>query len=196
MKKMRTETRGRYLPMRNLILRTLAMCGVLSVALMAPKALTLLKKLDRGAANRKNLYRRITQAISRLERSGLVRTSGQYASRRVTLTKKGRATINMIYASEYRIPEQAFWDGKWRIVMFDIREKRRKTRSQLRFLLFGAGFLRLQDSVWVYPYPCDEFISLVRAHLKSGTGEMLSFVAEALESDRKLREHFRLPQLS
>lgn len=58
--------------------------------------------------------------------------------------------------NEYHIPEQIFWDGKWRVVMFD-------------------------------------FIGLVRAHLKSGTGEMLSFVAEALESDRKLREHFRLP---
>ena len=195
MKKMRTETRGKYLPMRNLILRTLVMTGGISVALVAPKTLTLLKKLDRGAANRKNLYRNITQAITRLEYAGLVRVSGQYSSRKVVLTDKGRAVIDTIRASEYRIPEPVFWDGKWRGVMFDIREKRRKTRSQLRSLLFGAGFLRLQDSVWVYPYPCDEFIGLVRAHLKSGTGEMLSFTAEALESDKKLREHFRLPSL-
>ena len=195
MKKMRTETRGRYLPMRNLILRTLALSGVISVALVAPKTLTLLKKLDRGATSRKNLYRQITQAVTRLENAGLVQTSGQYANRRVVLTEKGRKMIGTIYASEYKIPEPAFWDGKWRIVMFDIREKRRRTRSQLRSLLAGAGFLRLQDSVWVYPYSCDEFISLVRAHLKSGTGEMLSFTADALESDKKLREHFNLPSL-
>lgn len=195
MKKMRTETKERYLPMRNLILRTLAVTGLVSVALVAPKTLNLLKKLDRGAANRKDLYRRITQAITRLEQAGLVRTSGQYAARRVVLTDKGRTVIQTITASEYRIPEPVFWDGRWRVVMFDIREKRRRARSQLRSLLFGAGFLRLQDSVWVHPYPCDEFIGLVRAHLKSGTGEMLSFVAEALESDKKLREHFRLPSL-
>lgn len=192
---MRTETRGKYLPMRNLILRTLVLTGGISVALVAPKTLTLLKKLDRGAANRKNLYRNITQAITRLENAGLVQVSGQYANRRVVLTNKGRTMIETIRASEYRIPEPAFWDGKWRVVMFDIREKRRRARSQLRSLLMGAGFLRLQDSVWVYPYPCDEFIGLVRAHLKSGTGEMLSFIAEALESDKKLREHFRLPSL-
>ncbi|HEY4501290.1 MAG TPA: hypothetical protein VJI70_03470 [Candidatus Paceibacterota bacterium] len=192
MKKIRTETRGRYLPMRNLILRTLAIGGVMSVALVAPKTLTLLKKLDRAAANRKNMYRRITQAIANLEHAGMVRTSGEYGQRRITLTGKGRTAIETIYASEYRIPEPAFWDGKWRVVMFDIREKRRPARSRLRLLLYGAGFLRLQDSVWIYPYPCDEFISLVRAHLKSGTGEMLSFVAEALESDRRLCEHFRL----
>jgi len=178
--------------MRNLILRTLAIGGVMSVALIAPKTLTLLKKLDRAATNRKDLYRRITQSITKLERSGLVQTSGERGHRKIVLTEKGREMIETIYASEYRIPEPAFWDGKWRVVMFDIREKRRRARSQLRSLLTGAGFLRLQDSVWIHPYPCDEFIGLVRAHLNSGTGEMLSFVAEALESDKKLREHFRL----
>ena len=192
MKKIRTETRGKYLPMRNLILRTLAVGGVMSVALIAPKTLSLLKKLDRAATNRKNLYGRITQAIRNLERAGMVRTSGAREKRRVELTEKGRSTIETIYASEYRIPEPAFWDGRWRVVMFDIREKRRKVRAKLRLLLLGAGFLRLQDSVWVHPFPCDEFIGLVRAHLKSGTGEMLSFTAEALESDKKLREYFRL----
>ncbi|MEK7086548.1 MAG: CRISPR-associated endonuclease Cas2 [Patescibacteria group bacterium] len=192
MKKIRTEKKSVYLPMRNLILRTLAVGGVISVALVAPKTLTLLKKLDRGAANRKGLYRRITQAITDLEYAGLVKTSGQRGHRSIELTNKGQVTIETIYASEYRIPEPAFWDGKWRVVMFDIREKRRRIRSQLRSLLVNAGFLRLQDSVWIYPYPCDEFIGLIRAHLKSGTGEILSFVAEALESDKKLREYFRL----
>jgi len=178
--------------MRNLILRTLAVGGVVSIALIAPKTITLLKKLDRGAANRKNLYRRITQAVSRLEYTGLVKTSGEYGHRKVILTEKGRALVDKVYAREYRIPEPAFWDGKWRVVIFDIREKRRGIRSRLRLLLLNAGFLRLQDSVWIYPYPCDEFIELVRAHLKSGTGEMLSFVTEAIESDRHLKEHFHL----
>src|SRR3989338_11431384 len=99
MKKMRTEIRRKYLPMRNLILRTLVVSGAISVALVAPKTLTLLKKLGRGAANRKNLYRQITQAITRLEHAGLVETSGQYAERRVVLTKKGRTMIKTIRAS-------------------------------------------------------------------------------------------------
>ena len=192
MKKMRTETRGKYLPMRNLILRTLALGGIMSVALVAPKTIKLLKKLDRGTTKRTDLYRRITKAVTDLEYAGFVRTSGERGHRRVVLTEKGLAKIETIFASEYRIPVPVFWDGKWRVVIFDIREKRRKTRAQLRILLSNAGFIRLQDSVWVYPYPCDEFIELVRAHLRSGTGEMLSFTAEALESDRHLRKHFNL----
>ena len=180
------------MPMKNLLLRSLAAVGVISIALVAPKMTRLLKKLDRPAKNRAQLYRRITQGINRLEQGGLVTVSGEYAKRRVEITEKGREVMGRIEFGEYTIPEPAFWDGKWRVLIFDINERRRRIRNQLRRLLDGAGFVRIQDSVWVYPYACDEFISLVRAHLKSGVGEIRFFVAEALESDKGLREHFRL----
>ena len=178
--------------MKNLLLRSLAAAGIISVALVAPKLTRLLKKLDRPAKNRTQLYRRITQGISRLEQDGLVTVSGEYGKRRVKITEKGLKIMKQIEFGEYAIPEPVFWDGKWRVLIFDINERRRRTRNQLRRLLDGAGFVRIQDSVWVYPYACDEFISLVRAHLKSGVGEMRYFVAEALESDKALREHFHL----
>ena len=178
--------------MKNLLLRSLATTGVVTVALIAPKMTRLLKELDRPAKNRTNLYRRISQGISRLEQAGLVIVSGEYAKRRVKITEKGLKILEQIEFGEYTISEPAFWDGKWRILVFDINERRRRARNQLRRLIQSQGFVRMQDSVWVYPYPCDEFISLVRAHLKSGVGEMRFFVAEALESDKVLREHFRL----
>lgn len=168
------------------------MAGVISIVLMAPKMTRLLKELDRPAKNRAQLYRRITQGINRLEQDRLVTVSGEYANRKVKITEKGIKALEQIEFGEYVIPEPAFWDGKWRVLIFDISERRRRIRTQLRRLLEGAGFVRVQDSVWVHPYPCDEFISLVRAHLKSGVGEMRIFVAEALESDKSLREHFRL----
>ncbi|MBU6323448.1 MAG: CRISPR-associated endonuclease Cas2 [Patescibacteria group bacterium] len=111
---------------------------------------------------------------------------------RLRLTEKGERSIEKALMREYVIPEQVRWDGKWRILMFDVREKRRRVRAQLRLLLQGAGFVLLQDSVWVHPYPCDEFVALLRAHLKSGVGELRHVTADALEGDRSLREHFRL----
>jgi len=178
--------------MKNLLLRSLATAGVISIALVAPKMTRLLKELDRPAKNRTQLYRRITQGISRLEQDGLVTVSGEYGKRKVKITSKGIEMLGKIEFGEYVISEPAFWDGKWRVLIFDINERRRRVRDQLRRLLQGAGFVRIQDSVWVYPYACDEFISLVRAHLKSGVGEVRYFVAEALESDKTLREHFHL----
>jgi hypothetical protein len=53
-------------------------------------------------------------------------------------------------------------------------------------LNYGSCY-KAQDS-----YPCDEFVALVRAHFASGVAELRSVVAEALESDRALREHFNL----
>lgn len=188
---MKREQKSRV-RIRNLILRTVVGAGIISIALMAPQMTRLLKQLDRPAKNRAQLYRRITQGIKRLEQEGLVTVTGEYAKRRVKITEKGRKVVEQIAFGEYVIPEPAFWDGKWRVLIFDINEKRRRVRDQLRRLLDGAGFVRIQDSVWVYPYQCDEFVSLLRAHLKSGIGEMRVFVAEALESDKALREHFRL----
>ena len=178
--------------MKNLILRTLAVTGVVSVALIAPKLLPLIKKLDRPATRRKNLYRNIEQALYNLELSGHIQARGERGRKQVALTPKGRQAIDSLFAAEYQIPEPAFWDGKWRILTFDMRESRKRARNTLRTLLQNAGFVRLQDSVWVYPYSCDEFVELVRAHLRSGTGELQYFTAEALESDKALRSHFRL----
>ena len=177
---------------KNLLLRSLAAGGMVSIAVLAPKMTRLLKEFDRPTKNRARLYARINHGLWRLQRAGLVEVTGTYGSRRAHLTAKGKAAMEQAEFESYQIPEPAFWDGKWRVLAFDMNERRRRTRDQLRRLLISAGFARIQDSVWVYPYPCDEFLSLARAHLKSGTGEMRMFVAEALESDRVLRERFNL----
>lgn len=181
-----------YLPMKSILLRVIATAGVLGIALVAPNALQLVKQFDRATTRRKNLYGNIRHTLWRLERAGLVVRTTTDKLRAVTLTPKGRALVKSMLFETYRIPEPAFWDGRWRIIVFDISEKRRRARTTLRSLLQSAEFVRLQDSVWVFPYPCDEFVELVRAHLKSGTGELQYFVAEAVESDRALREHFNL----
>lgn len=46
------------------------------------------------------------------------------------------------------------WDGKWRIVIWDIPEKRRIARDVLRYKLKILGFERLQKSVWVSKKNC------------------------------------------
>ncbi len=53
------------------------------------------------------------------------------------------------------------------------------------------GFVRLQDSVWVFPYSCEEFLALLKAELKIGTS-VLYMVVEEIENDKHLREHFNL----
>ena len=169
---------------QTVFLRTLYVGGALSIALLAPKMTRILPHPDRSKARRRELYQRIAKAKYVLAKRGLI----EEVDGRLRLTEKGDVHIERILMREYIIPEPVHWDGKWRVIIFDIDERRRQIRVQLRHLLRSTGFIRLQDSVWVYPYPCDEFIALVRAHLASGVRELRSMVVEALESDRQDRK--------
>lgn len=50
------------------------------------------------------------------------------------------------------------WDGKWRIVTFDIPIKKRNLRDNLRRKLKELGFGMLQQSIWVSAHPIEDDI--------------------------------------
>ena len=185
---------NRRVPLQTIILGTLSMAGVLAMALIAPNAVRLFEYLN--PTSRKNSIRfnqRIKQALLRLERRGLIHITGEGKKREIHLTGQGEQLIDALYTGAYVIPIPARWDGKWRVVMFDVPEKRKKVRDTLRFLLRSAGFVLFQDSVWIQPYPCNELVTLLRSHLGSGKGEIRYLTASfSDESDFAFRKHFDL----
>jgi DNA-binding transcriptional regulator PaaX len=48
------------------------------------------------------------------------------------------------------------WDGRWRIVLFDVPTAQNSHRVRLRRYLRDKGFGYLQNSVWITPDPLDE----------------------------------------
>lgn len=84
------------------------------------------------------------------------------------------------------------WDKRYRLIMFDVPEKRKHTRDLLRKEVREAGFLRIQDSSWLYPYDCEEFVALLKANLHIGK-DVLYAVVEEIEHDAWIRKHFNLP---
>lgn len=188
---MKEKPRGTRVPIQSIVLRTIAVTGMISIALVAPKATRLFKYLDRPRMERTRVNARIKQALSRLQEKGLI----TIADGSVELSAAGTEEMQKIFANEYQIPEPAFWDGRWRMIVFDIKEKQRKRRDELRLLLEGAGFVKLQQSVWVHPYACDEFVELLKAHLASKGDELFYFSAQGLRPDTALRRHFKLNDL-
>lgn len=83
------------------------------------------------------------------------------------------------------------WDKRWRVIIFDIPERRRKVRDRLRNTMRELGFVRLQDSVWVYPYDCEDMMTLMKADFKLGAA-VLYMVVEHIENDKHLRAQFTL----
>ena len=75
--------------------------------------------------------------------------------------------------------------------MFDIEESRNVLRNKIRKTLAAIGFLRLQNSVWIYPYPCENLIALLKADFQIGS-ELLYITADSIEYDIELRKSFDL----
>ena len=80
---------------------------------------------------------------------------------RIELTEKGKKRALAFNIDNITIKHPFSWDGKWRIVIFDIPEKKRQGRDALRNKIKELGFYELQKSVWVYPFPCKDEIDFI-----------------------------------
>ena len=107
------------------------------------------------------------------------------------LTKKGDSIIRKMELGRIKIKKQKKWDNKWRVIMFDIKENRRKTRDQFRIYLQGLDFRQIQKSVWVCPYPCESVIKLLKADLAIGK-DILYMTVESIENDYWIKKEFNL----
>lgn len=161
-----------------------------SSAAFAPEAV--LHKRLFSQETKGSLARRIRQALQRLEAQGMVKRQTTAGGWTAVLTKEGKKFSEKLHEAErIRIHPPRVWDQKWRIVIFDIWERRRGVRDKLRRTLEKAGFRRVQDSVWVCPYDCEELVAFLRADLRLGEG-ILYLIAEGVENDAKLRKLFGL----
>jgi DNA-binding transcriptional regulator PaaX len=143
------------------------------------------KLMDYNERRRK--YRSILAARERLLKHGLLRRRGRF----LELTQKGAKKLSEWKHHDYQLPHPKMWDGKWRILIFDIPEKRRWLRDRVRDTLLAVGFKRLQKSVWVYPFDCEDFITLLKADFKIGR-DLLYLIVEGLENDAALRDYFEV----
>lgn len=145
-----------------------------------------------GKRNKHKFKYQAAQALLRLTRQGYITFEERGGKRYARITPAGQQLLELEQRKKaLQLEKKKRWDKRWRIVIFDIPEKRRKTRDQLRIIMHDAGFYRLQDSVWLYPHDCEDFIALLKADLKIGL-DVLYMVVEKIEHDGKLLEHFHI----
>ncbi|HVV38848.1 MAG TPA: CRISPR-associated endonuclease Cas2 [Candidatus Paceibacterota bacterium] len=190
----RVKTRARRQRIQHIVLGSVYAATAIGMAMVAPNSVQLLRHVQKHFGPKEKLGRRISQAITRLHSKGLVVRVKTEKGFSLKLTEKGNRLAESLEARESthaHTPKR--WDGKWRIVIFDVWERRRGVRDQLRHMLQKAGFVKIQNSVWVYPYDCEELFTFLRIDLHLGKG-ILYIVAEEIEHDEKLRQHFHLPR--
>jgi phenylacetic acid degradation operon negative regulatory protein len=109
--------------------------------------------------------------LQRLEKQQwLERQSGHSGDRLHRLSEAGR-----LRALGGRDPVARWgrrWDGRWRLVLFDVPESRSVARNKLRHYLQNRGFGYLQNSVWITPDPVKE----ERALLADGPVDVQSLI--------------------
>ena len=79
----------------------------------------------------------------------------------IVLTKEGEKKALRFKIDEMEIKKPAKWDGEWRVVIFDIPDRFKKAREALRKKLKDLGFIKLQESVFVFPYECEDEINFI-----------------------------------
>lgn len=133
----------------------------------------------------------VRDGVYRLLRKGKVEISETPEGARVRITEKGKTEVFQNKLGELKIEKSDKWDGKWRMVFFDVEESERVKRDKLRKWLTKLGLKRMQKSVFIYPYPLDKEIKFLREVLEVPHLVKL-VVAETIENDEDLREWFDL----
>ncbi len=185
----KVKTRAKKRKIAEIILKVIAGAGILSAALVAPNALKAMESLGiiPHGRQREVVRRAQTQMVAQ---KLLARNSRGF----LRLTKKGEDRLEILKRNNFerfRIERPARWDKKWRLFIFDIKEERKRDRDYIRRTLENMGAVPLQKSVWVYPHDCEDIIALLKADFKVGY-DLLYIIAEEIENDRSLREHFNL----
>ena len=110
----------------------------------------------------------------------------------IMLTPRGRKRAGKYQIEELRIAHPKKWDGKWRIVIFDIPSHSNFVRDIFRKKLKEFGFYLMQKSTWVYPFECKKEISLLRDFLGASEKQIRVLEVNRIENDRFLRNAFCL----
>lgn len=119
-----------------------------------------LPEKETGFGNKK-----INNAIRQLKRKKLVEIikddDGKVS---VRLTNKGKNRVKEFSIETISIKKPKRWDGRWRVLMFDIPTKPKiynQAREALRNKIKELGFFQMQKSAWVCPYECEDELLFV-----------------------------------
>jgi phenylacetic acid degradation operon negative regulatory protein len=186
--KQKTTTRERMGTVSQTILSVIGGAGLLGVAVLAPQVAGALEVMRPGTI--RNDY--IDRSLTRLVKQDLIKFVVKDGRKYLKVTDKGNERLLKYKLGQITIKKPFIWDGRWRMVMFDIKENRRRLRDELRAQLVFLGFTQVQKSVWVYPYDSEEVVVLLKSNFNLGR-EVLYVLADRLEGDKYLRKKYKLP---
>ena len=129
----------------------------------------------------------VKRTIKRLKKQELIEQQGHI----YLLTTRGKRWILKYTLEDLVIAAPKVWDGKWRMVIYDVARHKAALRNIFRQTIRRLGFYNLQESVWIHPYPCEKEISFLRDYCGMGT-DVIYVIAHKIENDSVYKTHFGL----
>src|SRR3989344_9553463 len=110
------QKRRKRADVQQLILSSIAVAGLLSVALVAPNVIGAMSKV--GMLPTRRQTDSIRAARNRLVEIGLLQWEGNL----LRLTEQGEKHLRYWRLRDFGLPQPKRWDKRWRVLIFDIPE--------------------------------------------------------------------------
>ena len=156
-------------------------------------AVSLLSVFDRHKTYRRSInqyfeereidHSNFKEKIYYLKKVGLIKTFIAGKETYAELTSKGLEQVVWHNFGQRERPVQ--WDGRFRLIIFDIPEEKHYLRDIIRCKIEKLGFIQIQKSVYVYPFECKEEINALCYF--TGAKEFLKYmIADIIEGEEDI----------
>lgn len=175
-----------------IILKTLLRVGVVSTVVLSPVLLPAFgiilveQKKMKYNCNSKTFI----NTFYALRRKELIKLERRNKQIYISLTDQGKKKAGKYQIDDLKINKPKKWDGRWRIVIFDINSSKKIVREALRGKLKELEFHQLQKSVWLYPYDCKKEISLLKDFFGLTVAELRILISEDIGEDNEIRKKY------
>jgi len=173
------------------MLMTIALGGI---AITGPIVPGLIKLIGEFKQTEKYTKDQIKNAFSNLKRRKLIKIIEEGEKIKVHLTNKGTERFKEYSFESLAIKKPSHWDGKWRILIFDIPTKPKiynLAREAFRKKIKELGFFQMQKSVWIYPFECEDELLLI-AEIFQVQKYIEILTVEKLLHEKELKAKFEL----
>ena len=127
-----------------------------------------------------------------LNRKRLVSITEKEGQQILTLSEDGKKRVFRFNLDQIAVKRPGRWDGYWRIIIFDIPERKKQGREALRSKLKQLGFHPLQKSCFIHPFDCKSEIDFI-SEIFEVSPYVNFIVAKEIEGAMLLRKFFGLP---
>lgn len=114
-----------------------------------------------------------------------------YKNKQFVITKLGKKFLQRQLTLNELTIKEVKWDGKWRVVTFDIPKKKVAASFVFRDKLKKLGFFHFQRSVFIIPFPCEKEIIQLADELEIGEGVHI-LITNRFKNDSKIVKKFNL----